>query len=353
MKHAVRNALRRPWHAIRHKIVGREDEERGRELPLPDGLFLDARDPGVLVDLTRASSGYFYTFGPDGWSPFQAAASILLRGGSRDDVRAYLSAFYEGFQPRTLAEACFGPGADLAPMSTLSPFDRFKPWRQSIRKISGHDGSGNQNFGPVTASRLDRETDRVVDTYRSLQKHGYRPEVFTDGYIRGYALTAGQDITFVITSGVHRAAVLSALGAQRIAAKFDRRMPRSIDRSSLPFWPHVRSGFCPEQPAAHFRPSYVAARPGFTPRDSRADTRLISRNHGRFRNTPESGALRPRGGVLVRERRHGQAETPVEHRGRRAARDDTAAGCRTGAGLDGRRRGAGAGSRYRPQLLLR
>jgi hypothetical protein len=258
MKHALRNALARPWHLVRSRVAPRS-QPVGSAPELVEALYLDAHDPEALIDLTRATSSYFYTFGPGGWSPFQGATSVLLGGGSRRDVRDYLAAYYDGFQPRTLAEAWFGPSAELAPLSALTPFDSFKPWRRSIKKISGHDGIGNQNFGPVTAARLEKETERVVGTCRSLEKRGYEPRGFVDGFIRGYALADGANLVFLVTSGVHRAAILSAMGAREIVAKFNPRMPRAVERASLPLWPHVRSGFCPPEAAAgifdrHVRP---------------------------------------------------------------------------------------------------
>jgi hypothetical protein len=263
MKHALRNALARPFYLARSRFAPRiRVDEQARELP--EALYVDTHDPEIVVDLTRATSSYFFSFGPDGWSPFQGAASVLLRGGSRQDVRAYLAGYYDGFRPRNLAEACFGPAAQLAPLDSLTPFDSFKPWRRSIRKISGHQGAGNQNFGPVTSERLARETERVVDTCRSIEKHGYEPRAFFDGFIRGYALTDGADLVFLVTSGVHRAAILSAMGARRVAAKFNPRMPRAIDRASLPLWPHVRSGFCSAEAAAEMFDRHM--QPG---RDSR------------------------------------------------------------------------------------
>jgi hypothetical protein len=260
MKHALRNALARPWYLVRSRFAPKiriYDQAQG----LAGALYSDTHDPTILVDLSSATSSYFYTFGPAGWSPFQGAASVLLRDGSKQHVRDYLAAFYDRFRPRNLAEACFGPSADLAPLSALTPFDSFKPWRRSIKKISGHDGIGNQNFGPVAPARLDAETNRVVDTYRSLERHGYEPEAYYDGFIRGYALTDGARLVFLVTSGVHRAAILSAMGATQVAARFNPRMPRAIDRASLPLWPHVRSGFCPGAAASEIFDRHIQPRP--------------------------------------------------------------------------------------------
>ena len=259
MKHAVRNALRRPWRLIRRHIGPHTPPQEARGLA--DALYQYSRDPVVLIDIAAATNAYFYTFGPRGWSPFQGAASVLLGGGSREDVRSYLSAFYSRFQPRNLAEASFGMDVELPPLSALTPFESFKPWRDSIRRISGHDGSGNQNFGPVSAKRLEVETDRIVETFRSVQRHGYRPEAFVDGFIRGYALADGTKLAFVITSGVHRAAVLSALGDSEVRAKFNPRMPRVIEKGSLPLWPHIRSGFCSPEAASEIFDRHIERRP--------------------------------------------------------------------------------------------
>src|SRR5262249_41419539 len=92
---------------------------------------------------------------------------------------------------------------ELAPLSGLSPFTRFQPWRTSMIQVSGSTGAGDQNFGPVTMEKLNREVDRVITCCESLEARGYQPEAFPDGYIRGYFLQDGPDFCFLIAAGSH------------------------------------------------------------------------------------------------------------------------------------------------------
>lgn len=225
--------------------------------PVPGGAFNDKPDPVVLVHLNDTSMVYYYRYGETGWSHLRRAAEIYLQGRSRQGVMDFLEAYFEAFCPTNLADVCCLQHVE--PLATLSPFHRFEPWRRTISRVSGHDGSGNQNFGPVSRTRLEKEADRIVALCRSLEHEGYRPEAYDDGYIRGYLLTRDEEFVFVVTKGQHRTAVLSALGEKTFAAQFDPKMPRLIDAKTLPMWPHVTSGYCTPELASvmfnrHFEP---------------------------------------------------------------------------------------------------
>ncbi len=227
-------------------------------LKAPEVAFLDKEDPAFSIDPHVARSFYYYSFGSNGWSPFTEAAQIYLKAQAREPVYDFLNHFYSTHQPANLHQACFGTTETERPfLGGLSSYQKFKPWRASMPKLSGHDGTGNQNFGPVQAQRLETETRRIIDVCDSINKHGYQPQNFKDGYIRGYLLVKeGGAHRFIITSGVHRIAALSAMGYDDIDVKFTKKMPRLIHRSTMEIWPHVQSDFCSVEDAAFLFDKY-------------------------------------------------------------------------------------------------
>lgn len=221
-------------------------EENGHD-PL-DCIFFDQEEVDLVIPIEKCS-GYFFTkFGPAGNCPMQTAAAIYKERLRADELRRSLASFYEDFQPKNLAQALFGnDDLSLSPLDRMSPFDQFQPWRPTIYKMTGHDGGGNQNFGPVSSLKLDKEVERLKVLIDSFADIGYRPEAYKDGFIRGYFLLEGQDYRFIVNSGMHRLSVLAALGAPRIRARFNRKLPRYVDGERANLWPHVKSGFCSEQ----------------------------------------------------------------------------------------------------------
>jgi hypothetical protein len=252
--------LRRGWRAAR-KLYGagrlswRPSAARAERAPLwpeqagddpRDAIFLDSDQPDIVVPIEKCSGYVFTRFGPQGNCPMQSAAAIYSETRRPEDVEEHLFAFYQRFQPRNLAEALLSSDdPDLALLTAMSPFDQFQPWRPSIIRMSGHEGGGNQNFGPVTAAKLEVEVGRLTKVFDSFMRVGYRPEAYKDGFIRGYFLLDGDDYRFLVNRGMHRLSILAALGAPRIWARFSPKLPRHIDAARMELWPHVKSGFCP------------------------------------------------------------------------------------------------------------
>ncbi|MFV0367825.1 MAG: hypothetical protein ACK5KM_05150 [Hyphomicrobiaceae bacterium] len=226
-------------------------------------LFSDTDKVVWNLPVTKCVSYYYYRFGENGWSPFEEAARQSISGISHSEIVERLQLYYHDFQPRNLGEACFGIEHGLAELDSISPYTRFKPWRRTTALISGANGEGNQNFGPTTLSKTTMEVERSVGVTRSVMKHGYQPDAFRDGYIHGYALISGADFRFLITGGVHRLAALSALGHDRVLVKFDKKMPRFIDKESVLFWPQVASGDCSKATALAMFDAYFLNQPDF------------------------------------------------------------------------------------------
>jgi hypothetical protein len=239
--------------AARLGISGGRGDHAADGISGPDAIFAySARVPiRIPLDLCR---GYIHPgFGPSAGNPLRDMATIYAETGSREKARAFLESFYDSFQPKTLAEALFRTNdPSLAPLTEMSPYTQFQPWRLSSRIAARHLAEGSQNFGPVAPKKLLAEVRKLTSYVDSIRRRGYRPDLYAKRAIQGYFLLHGDEYRFLVTNGMHRTSVLAALGETTLAADFDPRRPRFIDSARVAMWPQVNSGFCPESVAMRF-----------------------------------------------------------------------------------------------------
>ncbi|SMX22476.1 hypothetical protein [Boseongicola aestuarii] len=184
----------------------------------------------VPIDLLRMQGGFAF----DSDHPFVKA----LNEGAET-----LFDFYEGFQPRSIAEfyalECVGRvGEDLPPWEI--------PWylRESRIPPPGEKKLGREHgvsfYGPATEEKIALEMSRLRSVCESIKSNGFTPD--NHGDIEGYVMRDGADLCFFVRGGKHRAAALASLGYRTVPVAFRRGFPRVIDTSQTDFWPLVRNG---------------------------------------------------------------------------------------------------------------
>jgi hypothetical protein len=207
----------------------------------------------VVVPVAQCIYPYLLSHGPDGWHPFVETLREYGRGAHTTYEGSVLNRYYQKFQLRTHLDVFF---ADVEKDETLlrsrlSQFaaDRyapFLPWDLGVIPIRGEKGldasHGIQAYGPVSDAKGRLEFARLTETYDAIRSHGYRPTAAPDAEIRGYFLRGEDDYRFVVDAGLHRMAVLAALGYDPIRVKFYPHHPRSIDLADLEHWPQVKAG---------------------------------------------------------------------------------------------------------------
>lgn len=104
---------------------------------------------------------------------------------------------------------------------------------------------GVQHYGPVSAEKGTLEFNRLKNTYKSIACYGYKPEKF--GYIKGYFLKYKEKYRFVISNGIHRAAVLAALNYNNLPVSFEQNFPKVLDYKDICNFPLVKEGIFTQQ----------------------------------------------------------------------------------------------------------
>lgn len=203
------------------------------------------------VPAEKCKYTYQFSYGLKGWHPFVVTLRQYMEEGI-DYESSELCRYYRTFQPKTLLELFFEGNEERELENSrlaewrIGTHYPILPWDPGLVEMQGEGGlsvvEGLQGFGPVSREKGEYEFARLIGTYESIRRKGYCPTRDSDGEIRGYFLRMGEDSRFVIRAGFHRAAVLSALGHERIRVKFKSNFPRAVDLADIRNWPLVRKG---------------------------------------------------------------------------------------------------------------
>jgi hypothetical protein len=179
----------------------------------------------------------------------KAACQELLEDIDAPYQTSVLRRFYSLFQPKTIAEAHHLENAgELERLPAESFFD---PWTLPRPPFddpwSGVPPSGTPVFGPQSDEAGEVEWRRLRRSVISVWDYGYQPRLFPQGRINVTVLRSQGEERYLVGHGLHRTAVLSAMGLERIEVGIDHRNPWIIDETDVDQWPYVRSGFVSRQ----------------------------------------------------------------------------------------------------------
>ena len=222
-----------------------------------------------------------FSWGESGTHPFIEAARAGLEHTTFDNARAAVTAslagFYASYQPRALHEVFWPvsetPGilANYPAWSVMMPWqggDDIDSWMQKVTETvwkEGRRGKGRLSIndgwswsGPVSPEKLNLEATRLTQILRAVKKRGYRRHDGFDGDIRAIVLVdADGGWSWQSYAGQHRAAVLSALGSDRIPV----RVSGLVRAHDVLTWPQVTNGLYTADQARHiFNQVFAATR---------------------------------------------------------------------------------------------
>ena len=229
---------------------------------LPVGLrrrALDALEltpgPGggsYFVDLDRVCTFAGFGYRMEGWHPYRAALCELLESGEVRYRGSALDRYHRSFCPVTIAQLVRGPGADApAPLSglpawlvsqvwTIRAHDVAR-WKAVTDRGSVPEAQNNEHVGPLTERYGTAKLRKLLRSYHSIQRTGYRPLDFESGIVEGIFLIDGTSYVFIPTEGQHRLAALDALGIRNVLVR-PRPGGPTVDRGALSPWTLARGG---------------------------------------------------------------------------------------------------------------
>jgi hypothetical protein len=208
-----------------------------------------------LIEVPLLHCRGLYGLPLDNLHPFVRTARALIDGKIHCYSGSPLQRYYDHFQPQHAAELLELPAS--SPLSTAPAFCVVWPWQsgsisdkakarlERASAINRQRGlpldlsHGHSSFGPVSEQKGHLEFAALARLVAQVREKGYlrRPE--PDGDIQVIALNDELSETrFLIRTGQHRAAVMAALGFERVPAVVIRHV-RKVD---LNHWPHVKDG---------------------------------------------------------------------------------------------------------------
>ncbi|MCG8341553.1 MAG: hypothetical protein MI684_01815 [Chlorobiales bacterium] len=108
-------------------------------------------------------------------------------------------------------------------------------------------------FGPVSNDRIHLETQRIINLTQSISSNGYRRKNSNDGDINVTILIRDDgQVRWLAMAGVHRSAVLTAMGYKIIPV----RVVQIIFEYSIRTWPKVINGYFSEKGAKSYFDHY-------------------------------------------------------------------------------------------------
>lgn len=191
-------------------------------------------------------------------NPFVRATRHIMETGCDDFATSPLADYYNGFQPASAAAvlglangsrmADYPPLAAVLPWHVSTPAERHKLMRGSIEQYWRRHGidlnadDGVTEYGPVSLKKGAREITRLLDVYKSISAQGFRRD---HGDLYATLLIGSDDGEWAcqITDGIHRVAVMVALGYSCAPVRVIAEGTMSaVRRADVNAWPHVRSG---------------------------------------------------------------------------------------------------------------
>ena len=238
------------------------------------GLHIDRA--AVCVDLWKCSNYTGLTYGEEGWHPF--ASSLMQYRTKRVDYESsILKKYYETWTPANAVDAFITFDSPPAVFRDEPSFAFVSPWHtinveQRKKKISDNvrDENRDEGFGkigiekgfslhgPVSNLKGRIEFDRLLKTFRSIDKHGFRYQRFQN-LIDGFALVDGdgEEFRIVVVHGNHRLAALTALGYEKAPI---RLVPPYVVRAAdVNRWPQVKSKLWSTEEALNYFESFFSA----------------------------------------------------------------------------------------------
>lgn len=197
-----------------------------------------------LVNLEKCCTFTGHNYNND--NPLVNTSLQLIDNPNIKLSKTYLYNFYKTFQPTNYAQV-FNLGKNHS-LSTLPQTSYFYPW---IHKCPSNEFRAGL-FGPKDISNVEHRVLRLKNLIESVTKFGYKPD--NKDIVEGYILLKNNDYRFLITSGHHRVAVLTALYKDSnylCTVKYEKKRTniKIVNRNDSINWPGVKSNYIPQEDA--------------------------------------------------------------------------------------------------------
>lgn len=231
-----------------------------------------------FIALVRVQDGFtlhrFSLSNPE-INPFsKASLQFQQHHNSSEETYKILHHYHNSVQPQNVSEWIDVEKADCKKIANIPPvFWRsaaepgLDPWSDKLLTKDARHYSGNFSytsadfsrihqqglFGPVSNKRIQLETQRIISLTQSISSNGYQRKNSDDGDIKATILIRDDgQVRWLAIAGVHRSAVLAAMGHKIIPV----RVVQIIFEYSIRTWPKVINGYFSEKGAKSYFDHY-------------------------------------------------------------------------------------------------
>ncbi|SEP61413.1 hypothetical protein SAMN05421693_10243 [Ectothiorhodospira magna] len=226
----------------------------------------------IPINRCRGFETLNFQLAPNMNHPFVLTACALMKNIKLNYSESPLRIYYELFQPKNASEVLSIPKKNCKNFQKIKPLEAVEPWdrvdsliRKNIRiefikkenkkmQKSIDANHGIQFWGSVSNEKGEVEIARLRALLLSIKKNGYQRHEKPDGDIVGSIIVSGSRWAVRTYNGQHRAAVLAALGYDRIPIRIMlNETIGMVHREDFQQWPHVRDQlYTPEQALSVF-----------------------------------------------------------------------------------------------------
>jgi hypothetical protein len=197
---------------------------------------------GFEIDMEACTSFLGFSYRTGGWNPHVATLEEFLHNPSLRYEDSSLGRLHQMFVPGTLQELFLEDATrQMHPLDDLPPVRRLFRYLWAISPAligqigrSDQEAPGHHYFGPVSPEKGQTQFTRLINTFRSIEREGFRPD--THGPVMGYFLADDSSYRFVVGSGNHRLAALKVLGHPTVPVGLTHTHPAVVHRSRLDTW---------------------------------------------------------------------------------------------------------------------
>lgn len=214
------------------------------------------RDIYIAASLSQAMAFGAFHLGEKTVHPWVLGLRVAAATQDPIALKNLLRRYYNAVQPSSLAQWLGVHARELQEHHREAPpYANIWPWsRQTLDDeltrigriaknenrrfgVAGGIEHGVKAFGPVSESRLQAQTQRLWDLWRSVESSGFRSEG-SDYSLRGTFLLNGSEWVWVPRGATHRVAVASAARIGRLPVAVDE----VVRREEVDLWPNVAGG---------------------------------------------------------------------------------------------------------------
>jgi len=220
----------------------------------------------INASLDKGRGLEIFSLNNNSYHPFiRAIKYALVSDDYKKALKEKLSQYYSIVQPRNASEWLGFNQGELDILDNEPAWLSLLPWENSSlkQKKDGrkecaiydnkeHDSrleieEGWRNFGPVSEKILELEVNRLYSLMVSIEKNGVLRDDKDGGDIGAIVLMKeDNDFRWIVEwGGQHRAAVISAMGYERVPI----RVWQVVERKDVNLWPNVQSGLYTEKTA--------------------------------------------------------------------------------------------------------